>query len=150
MHCDIQIPITVMTLHRDYVAHSLISLAAPQSRAITDCVCRTCLQKRPWLTEFIHSQSQGIPTQWANRWINMFIPTLAFIKLHELSPVILYSSALLHRINATPTNATPHNFINKSIHGPLSSIPSEEFELTASSLRAHIETHGGLILRTLS
>ena len=27
--------------------------------------------------------------------------------------------------------------------------PSEEFELTASSLGAHIETHGGLILRTL-
>ena len=29
-------------------------------------------------------------------------------------------------------------------------LPSEEFELTANSLRAHIETHGGLILRTLS
>ena len=27
---------------------------------------------------------------------------------------------------------------------------SEEFELTANSLGAHIETHGGLILRTLS
>ena len=27
---------------------------------------------------------------------------------------------------------------------------SEEFELTADSLGAHIETHGGLILRTLS
>ena len=29
-------------------------------------------------------------------------------------------------------------------------IPSEEFELTANSLGAHTETHGGLILRTLS
>ena len=28
--------------------------------------------------------------------------------------------------------------------------PSEEFELTTYSLVAHIETHGGLILRTLS
>ena len=28
--------------------------------------------------------------------------------------------------------------------------PSEEFELTANSLGAHIETHGGFILRTLS
>ena len=28
--------------------------------------------------------------------------------------------------------------------------PSEEFELTANSLGAHIETPGGLILRTLS
>ena len=28
--------------------------------------------------------------------------------------------------------------------------PSEEFELTANSLGAHIETHGGLILRTLT
>ena len=28
--------------------------------------------------------------------------------------------------------------------------PNEEFELTANSLGAHIETHGGLILRTLS
>ena len=28
--------------------------------------------------------------------------------------------------------------------------PSEEFELTANSLGPHIETHGGLILRTLS
>ena len=28
--------------------------------------------------------------------------------------------------------------------------PSEEFELTANSLAAHIETHSGLILRTLS
>ena len=28
--------------------------------------------------------------------------------------------------------------------------PSEEFELTANPLGAHIETHGGLILRTLS
>ena len=28
--------------------------------------------------------------------------------------------------------------------------PREEFELTANSLGAHIETHGGLILRTLS
>ena len=27
--------------------------------------------------------------------------------------------------------------------------PSEEFELTANSLGAHIETHGKLILRTL-
>ena len=27
---------------------------------------------------------------------------------------------------------------------------SEEFELTANSLGAHIETHGGLILRTIS
>ena len=30
-----------------------------------------------------------------------------------------------------------------------SSLPSEEFELTANSLGAHIETHCGLILRTL-
>ena len=29
-------------------------------------------------------------------------------------------------------------------------IPGEEFELTANSLAAHIETHGGLILETLS
>ena len=29
-------------------------------------------------------------------------------------------------------------------------LPNEEFELTAYSLGAHIETHGGLILRTLS
>ena len=28
--------------------------------------------------------------------------------------------------------------------------PSEEFELTANSLETHIETHGKLILRTLS
>ena len=28
--------------------------------------------------------------------------------------------------------------------------PSEEFELTAKSIKAHIETHGGLILKTLS
>ena len=28
--------------------------------------------------------------------------------------------------------------------------PSKEFERTANSLVAHIETHGGLILRTLS
>ena len=28
--------------------------------------------------------------------------------------------------------------------------PSEEFELTANSQGAHIETHGGLIVRTLS
>ena len=28
--------------------------------------------------------------------------------------------------------------------------PSEKFEFTANSLGAHIETHGGLILRTLS
>ena len=28
--------------------------------------------------------------------------------------------------------------------------PNEEFELTANSLGAHIETHSGLILRTLS
>ena len=28
--------------------------------------------------------------------------------------------------------------------------PSEEFELTPNSPEAHIETHGGLILRTLS
>ena len=28
-------------------------------------------------------------------------------------------------------------------------IPSEEFEVTANSLGAHIETHGELILRTL-
>ena len=28
-------------------------------------------------------------------------------------------------------------------------IPSEEFELTVNSLGAQIETHGGLILRTL-
>ena len=28
--------------------------------------------------------------------------------------------------------------------------PSEEFELTANSPEAHIETHGELILRTLS
>ena len=28
--------------------------------------------------------------------------------------------------------------------------PSEEFELTANSLEANIETHNGLILRTLS
>ena len=28
--------------------------------------------------------------------------------------------------------------------------PSEEFELTANSLSAHIETHGKLILRTLN
>ena len=28
--------------------------------------------------------------------------------------------------------------------------PSEEFELTANSMRAHIETHRKLILRTLS
>ena len=28
-------------------------------------------------------------------------------------------------------------------------IPCEEFELTANSLGAHIETHDGLILRTL-
>ena len=29
-------------------------------------------------------------------------------------------------------------------------VPSEEFELTANSLGANIETHGGLILRTLN
>ena len=29
-------------------------------------------------------------------------------------------------------------------------IPREEFELTANSLQAHIESHGKLILRTLS
>ena len=29
-------------------------------------------------------------------------------------------------------------------------IPSEEFELTANSMGAHIETHRKLILRTLS
>ena len=29
-------------------------------------------------------------------------------------------------------------------------LPSEKFELTAHSLGAHIETHTGLILRTLS
>ena len=28
-------------------------------------------------------------------------------------------------------------------------LPSEEFEVTANSLGAHIETHGELILRTL-
>ena len=28
-------------------------------------------------------------------------------------------------------------------------LPSEEFALTANSLGAHIETHGGLLLRTL-
>ena len=33
-------------------------------------------------------------------------------------------------------------------HPPM--LSSEEFELTANSLGAHIETHGGLILRTLS
>ena len=29
-------------------------------------------------------------------------------------------------------------------------LPSEEFELTANSLGAHIETHGQFILRTLT
>ena len=33
---------------------------------------------------------------------------------------------------------------------PICTVPSEESVLTANSLAAHIETHGGLILRTLS
>ena len=32
----------------------------------------------------------------------------------------------------------------------LETMPSEEFDLTANSLRAHIEIHVGLIFRTLS
>ena len=31
----------------------------------------------------------------------------------------------------------------------MGNIPNEEFELTADSLAAHIDTHGGLIFRTL-
>ena len=38
-------------------------------------------------------------------------------------------------------------FITDNKHG---CTPSEEFERTANSLGAHIETHGKLILRTLS
>ena len=33
---------------------------------------------------------------------------------------------------------------------PVGEYPSEEFEFTGNSLGAHIETHGWLILRTLS
>ena len=36
------------------------------------------------------------------------------------------------------------------IHETCHSIPSEEFEITANSLGAHIESHSGLMLRTLS
>ena len=39
---------------------------------------------------------------------------------------------------------------NETQSGTAQCKPSEEFELTAYSIGAHIETHGGLILRTLS
>ena len=50
----------------------------------------------------------------------------------------------LHAIN---TILIPNNFLELLAN---KSNPSEEFELTANSLGAHIETHGGLILGTLS
>ena len=37
-----------------------------------------------------------------------------------------------------------------NIHTTKTMLPSEEFEFTVNSLGAHIETHSGLILRTLS
>ena len=40
--------------------------------------------------------------------------------------------------------------MHEEIFDPCKWKPSEEFKLTANSLGAHIETHSGLILRTLS
>ena len=42
-----------------------------------------------------------------------------------------------------------HLFVTYGAENP-GGKPTEEFELTVSSLGAHIETHGKLILRTLS
>ena len=44
----------------------------------------------------------------------------------------------------------PFSFFFRRGGGIQGRLPREEFELTANSLGAHIEIHGGLILRTLS
>ena len=52
--------------------------------------------------------------------------------------------AYAHPLHISTVTSNPH------LTSQIRSIPSEDIELTANSLGAHIETRGKLILRTLS